>query len=218
MSEDLVVQHAESADLLVRDGAPIEHVAFPIDALFSVAARLRDGAAFEVGTIGRRGATGTELSLGIANTPRAVCCEIEGSYAAMSRARFVQHLRALPSFRVAVQRAYAAQVFDIEQTVACNVAHGVNERAARWLLTIALHVGGERFRVRNEFLAMMLGEPNRRTAFGLEGLAEAGAIAFEGEIVSILDTATLNSAACECYGALHAYWERLGAAHNGAPF
>lgn len=212
---DVRLGSLEAADLLARDGSPIEQIVFPIDALISVTARLQNGTAYEVGTVGRQGALGAEVSFGVTTMSRAAICQVGGTYATMPRASFARHVESVPAFRLAVQRAYAAQLFAVEQSVTCNVAHAVGERAARWLLTVSHQVGATSFRLRTEFLAMMLGQPDRRSAFGLESLIETGAITYDDEIVNILDTQTLSEAACECYGALRAQWDRLVERRDG---
>ena len=214
---DVRIAGAESADLLLPDGAPIEAVFFPIRALISVTARLRDGSAFEVGTVGRQGAYGLEASFGVATAARAAICQIDGSYAVMSRDAFLRHMEREPTFRAAVQRAYAAHLFAVEQTVTCNVAHSLGERCARWLLTISHQVGLRVFRVRAEFLAMMLGQPEKRLAIGIGALADAGAISYEGEVVTIRDAGLLEDAACECYAMLRETWARLVEGGEGRP-
>lgn len=206
---DVRVGGAESADLLVPDGARLESVIFPINALISITARLSDGHAFEVGTIGRQGGYGLEASFGVTTAARAALCQIEGSYAMMARDAFVRHVDRDPAVRSIVQRAYAAHMFAVEQTVTCNAAHSLGERAARWLLTISHQVGSSAYRLRAEFFAMMLGHPERRTQLGMNALSDIGAIQYEDQIVTICDSNMLEDAACECYGLLRDAWRRL---------
>jgi len=97
----------------------------------------------------------------------------------------------------------------VEQTVTCNVAHSLGERAARWLLTISDQIGASAFRLRTEFLAMMLGRPEQRSAFGIRPLIDLGAIVYEDEKVTIEDRGALCDAACECYARLSDAWARL---------
>jgi len=213
---DVRVARVESSDLISRDGSVISEVIFPVDALMSLTARLHDGSAYEVGTVGRQGAVGIEASFGVATLSRATICQIDGSYAAIPRAAFLRHVEHRPSFRLAVQRAYAAQLFAAEQTLTCNVAHSIGERTARWLLTVAHQIGTTTFRLREEFLAMMLGQPDARSLLGVQTLVEFGAIGYENEMVSIRDAAILQDATCECYGILRAYWAALTEHHNGS--
>ena len=212
---DVRVGAAESADLLVPDGAPIQTVIFPIGALISVTSRLSDGHAFEVGTVGRQGAYGLEASFGVTTAARAAICQVDGPYAMMPREAFVRHVDRDPAVRTIVQRAYAAHLFTVEQTVTCNAAHSLGERAARWLLTIAHQVGSSAYQLRAEFFAMMLGHPERRTQLGINALSDIGAIAYEKEIVTIRDADMLQDAACECYAVLRDAWARLIEGEHG---
>lgn len=61
-------------------------------------------------------------------------------------------------------------------------------------------VGRPRFSLSREFLAIMLGRGRRRCFKSrLCALEEAGAVAYVGSEVTVLDSGVLQVVACECY-------------------
>lgn len=212
---DVRMGHADAADLLLIGGGEIHTVYFPIDGLFSVTAQLRDGSAYEVGTIGREGIVGAELAMGSAASARSMICQVDGTFASLPHAAFVTHLGNSEALRQGVRRAFAEQLFAAEQSVACNTAHHVSERAARWVLMIAHQIGREDFVLRREFLAMMLALPEPAAVQGIATLAYMGAVRYENERVTILDRARLLEVACECFETQRRYRAAIASSHDG---
>jgi Crp-like helix-turn-helix domain len=97
----------------------------------------------------------------------------------------------------------------VARSAACNRAHGIRERCARWLLATHDGVGEDRFELTQEFLAQMLGV--RRAAVNVAAgvLQRAGFIAYARGRITIVDRAGLESAACECYGVIRGEYRRL---------
>jgi hypothetical protein len=62
-------------------------------------------------------------------------------------------------------------------------------------------VGGARFVLTHEFLAIMLGVRRASVSESAEALQTMGAITYQRGAVAVLDRAALNGAACECYEA-----------------
>ena len=99
---------------------------------------------------------------------------------------------------------------DGTETAACNRAHELEERLARWLLMCHDRVGTDRLTITGEFLAMMLG--TRRTTMNVAAgiLQKAGLIAHSRGHVTIADHGGLADAACECYQTVHDEYLRFG--------
>jgi CRP-like cAMP-binding protein len=87
----------------------------------------------------------------------------------------------------------------VMQSAACNAAHSIEQRLARWLLVAQDRMGADEFLLTQEFIAMMLGA-SRSTVTTIAGeLQDAGFITYRRGRVTILDRAALEAASCECY-------------------
>jgi CRP-like cAMP-binding protein len=195
----LSVFTAEVPDCVVGRGEAFEDVYFPIDAVFSITAELRRGHVYEVGAVGRDGLIGAELALGVTTSPRSVMSQIEGTSARMSREAFLRCYDEIPAFARAVHRHLVHRLFVAEQLIACNFAHDVTQRCARWILMFRDHIGRHSFALRAEFLGMMLALPTPEAAASTEALQQMGALRYAREQLEILDADALREAACECY-------------------
>ena len=103
-------------------------------------------------------------------------------------------------------QAYLAQVM---QTAACNAAHQVDARCARWLLTTHDRVAGDRLPLTHEFLAAMLGVRETGVATALAVLQARGLVDAGPHAVVVLDRPGLERATCACYAAVRAEYVRL---------
>ena len=85
------------------------------------------------------------------------------------------------------------------QTAACNRAHSMKQRCARWLLMSSARIQSNVVPMTHEFLSSMLGV--RRTGVtAIAGeLQRSGLIRYHRGQVTIVDRAGLEAAACECY-------------------
>jgi DNA-binding FadR family transcriptional regulator len=87
----------------------------------------------------------------------------------------------------------------IMQATACNAAHSVEQRLARWLLLARDRVGVNEFPLTQEFVAMMLGA-SRSTVTVVAGmLQKAGLITYRRGRLAIVNSSGLESMSCECY-------------------
>ena len=195
----LTVITAEVPECVVGRDDPFEDVFFPIDALFSITAELHRGNVYEVAAVGCEGVIGAELALGVAASPRAVMSQIEGRAARMSRDAFLGCYEASSAFARGVHRHLIHRLFIAEQLIACNFAHDVTQRCARWLMMLSDQVGRNAFELRAEFLGMMLSLPPAEAAGATRALANMGALRYAREQLEIFDAEILREASCECY-------------------
>ncbi|MGH7715888.1 MAG: Crp/Fnr family transcriptional regulator, partial [Vulcanimicrobiaceae bacterium] len=195
----LSVGFEEEASVLRARDQPIDMVSFPIDAVYSVVVELAQGQMYEVGVIGRSGAVGAEIAIGARMASRTVLCQAAGRVAQLPSDQFVLALDRSRTFLLAVRESLRRQWFDSQQTVACNFAHTVEQRAARWILMTQDQVGQEHFPLRAEFLSIMLGVSKAAIHEPLAVLGQLGCIRYEADYLTILSRAALHDYACECY-------------------
>ena len=188
---------------------PITAAYFPVDTLFSVLVELNGGDCYEADTVGREGLIGGEVLLGADVAARSVICQLPGRFAQMPVAAFERCLAHSPSFAVAVRRAMLMQWYRAQQTIACNFAHTLVERCARWTLLTQDAIGRPAFPMRAQYLSMMLGVQTHVVTEPMAILESIGAIRYRDDAVTVASDSQLREAACECYTAPLEYAQRV---------
>jgi CRP-like cAMP-binding protein len=120
--------------VLLDADSSLDHIFFPDSGVVSVLAVYGDGNVIEMATIGREGCTGVQAALGAKSSAARLLVQIPGSAAKMSRKAFVGAMETMPSFRTLIYAYARAFLEQIMVSVACNGAHSLKERLARWLL------------------------------------------------------------------------------------
>ena len=207
----LTMMTAEEASGGISRGERITAAYFPIDTVFSVLVELSGGDCYEADTVGREGLIGGELLLGSDVASRSVICQVGGRFAQMPADAFDRCVTNVPSFAGAVHRALLTQWYRAQQTIACNFAHTLVERCARWTLLTNDAIGRPEFPLRSEYLAMMLGVQTHVVTEPMAVLQSIGAIRRTGETVAVASQSRLREAACECYIAPSEYMQRVEA-------
>ena len=95
------------------------------------------------------------------------------------------------------------------QATACNAAHSVEQRLARWLLLAQDRISKDEFPLTQEFVAMMLGASRPTVTLVAGTLQKAGLIKYRRGHVTIVDRESLEAASCECYGAATRLLQRV---------
>ena len=177
----------------------IGDVHFPIDGIYSIVVELGGGEAFEVGVVGRDGIVGAEIAIGADVAARSVICQAAGRVASLPADRFRAALRKSDELRTGAWESLRHQWFMSQQTVACNSAHSIEQRIARWVMMTADALGRTPFPLRFEFLQMMVGGDVAAIRSTMANLATIGAMAYDDEYVTIGEIGILRDMACECY-------------------
>ena len=177
----------------------IEAVYFPIDAVLSIVAQMKDGSEIEVGTIGREGMSAFPLLMGATSTANYCYCQVRGKAIKIDTDLFHKMMEDDYKFRQLLDRYLQSYVNMLGQLAACNRLHSIYERCSRWLLMTHDRVKSDKIPLTQEFLAMMLGTGRSGVSIAAATLQQAGFIKNSHGIIDILDRAGLESAACECY-------------------
>ena len=108
-----------------------------------------------------------------------------------------------------IARYTQALLLQAMQSAACNALHKIEQRCCRWLLQTHDRVKHDEFKLRHEFLAIMLGCHRPTVTVVLGTLTTAGLISTGYGRIRILDRAGVEEAACECYEAISSQYTRL---------
>jgi CRP-like cAMP-binding protein len=185
--------------VLMEADRPLDHLFFPDSGVISMLALYSDGGTIEMATIGREGCAGVQAIFGTKRSSARLLVQIPGSAAKISRTAFTRATRLMPSFR-ALMYAYV-QAFSEQILVsgACNGAHSLKERLARWLLMMRDRSDDDALPITQNLLAEMLGVQRPTITNVARELERAGLIERGRRQVTILNRRGLMQASCECY-------------------
>jgi CRP-like cAMP-binding protein len=177
----------------------LDHVFFPDSGVVSVVAVYADGSVIEMATIGREGCTGMQAFFGAKTSSVRLLVQIPGSAVKMSRAAFAREIESTPSFRNLMSNYVHAFLEQVLVSVACNGAHSLKQRLARWLLMMRDRCDGEALPITQSLLAEMLGVQRPTITNAARELERAGLLARGHREVTILNRQGLIEESCECY-------------------
>jgi CRP-like cAMP-binding protein len=196
---------------LQAHGTPVTDVYFPTGGVFSVTNEMRDGALGEVATVGIEGMLGIGVFLGDRSGAGRTFQQVpDGPFPSMSVGRFRKESAVPGPFHDVLALYAQANLLQIMQGTACNALHGVKQRCCRWLLQTQDRVGSSEFRLKQDFLAIMLGVQRPTVTLAMGTLQDDGLIAAKYGRIRVLKRKKLERAACECYEVIRAHFQRLG--------
>jgi CRP-like cAMP-binding protein len=196
---DLEHIRCQSEQVLMDADSSLDHVFFPDSGVISVLAVYADGNIIEMATIGREGCAGVQAALGAKSSSAQLLVQIPGSAAKMSRAAFTRAMQSMPSFRSLMYAYVQAFLEQVMVSGACNGAHSLKERLARWLLMMRDRSDDDALPITQNLLAEMLGVQRPTITNAVGELERAGLIEPGRGQVTIIDRKGLAEASCECY-------------------
>jgi CRP-like cAMP-binding protein len=197
--------------VLHRPGDHLDFAYFPETGMVSIVLPLEDGGTIEVGTVGSEGMLPIALVLGdtVANSESIV--QLEGSALRMPVDTLRQRLDVNAMLRRHFGRYAHSFHQQVSQTAACNGAHSVEQRCARWLLLARHRTGSDELPLTQEFLSMMLAVRRAGVTTAAGALQQAGLIRYRHGHITVLDPAGLEEVSCECFGRIAAQEAQLQA-------
>lgn len=206
--QDLTPVEMAFKKLLSSPGERVRFVYFPLTGVISVVSDL-GGQIVEVATVGNEGFVGVPLFLGTERSTLTVVSQVPGHGLQLSAEQFKEHLRAIPELHRVLQLYTQAFIHQIAQSAACNRAHDIQQRCARWLLMTHDRVESDRFPLTQEFIGQMLGVRRPQVSKAAAALQQAGCIRYARGIVNITNRPGLEALACVCYRIVKDEYDRL---------
>ena len=167
----------QRGQILMNADSPLSHVFFPDSGVVSVVAVYSDGSVIEMATIGREGCTGVQAIHGAKRASVRLLVQIPGTATKMSRAAFTRAMESMPPFRSLMHAYVLAFLEQVLVSVACNGAHSLKERLARWLLMMRDRDDDDVLSISQSLLAEMLGVQRPTISIAARELEGAGLIA-----------------------------------------
>jgi CRP-like cAMP-binding protein len=210
-----ILEHVELpvGRTLSEPGEPITHAYFLNHGAASTVALMEDDRVVEVGVTGNEGMVDIPLLLrhhSVGN--RRTYMQIGGDGMRIKAEDLKRQFHGCSPLQNLLLRHTHAYIIQVSQTSACNRAHPVGERLARWLLTTSDRVRSDTLRLTQEFIAEMLGMRRAGVSDVMGELTRRGLIRTSRGKVEIVDRPGLEAASCECYGVVQQEYERL---HKG---
>ena len=195
--------------IVYNAGENYDYAYFPSYSIISNVAIMENGSTVEIGVIGNEGMIGLPIFLETNYTTSTAIVQVgDGGYR-IAAGRLQQEFHRQGALRRLMMRYIQARIVQLGQNAACNRYHSVEQRFARWLLTVRDSLQRQEFQLTQEFISQMLGV--RRT--GVSEIAnrfqEEGIIQYRRGFIRIISNQKLEAYACECYQLITNEFSRL---------
>jgi CRP-like cAMP-binding protein len=195
--------------ILYAEGDLIEYVYFPHRAIISLIRTVEEGSTVEVGLVGIEGMTGLEVCLGNKTSSYEAMVQVKERAIRLP----AQHLKAEFDRGGALQQLLLqymqALLTQTSQGIVCHCYHTIDQRLARWLLTLSDRLDSDELSLTQEFIAQMLGSHRPGVTLAVGTLQQAGLIRAQRGRITILDREKLKDVTCECFEYIKTAFDRL---------
>jgi len=206
----LVEKAFGTGQMLYDVGEAVEDVWFPLKGVISLMTVLDDDRMIETAAIGREGLVGVTCGPMNARASSRAISQSDGIAACLPNAVFAEVLDQSEAMRVALAKFTESLFAQVQQTAACNAQHRLDERMARWLLTIHDRSDSDRVDLTQADIAGMLGV-RRATVSEVGALLEGHHLIRRGRgWIEVVDRKALEAASCGCYGVMRGVMKDLG--------
>lgn len=196
--------------MLYDAGEAVKEVWFPMNGVVSLMTLVDADRMIETAAIGREGLVGVTCGPMNARAASRAIAQVDGVSACCPADVFADALRRSEGMRTALSKFTESLMAQVQQAAACNAQHRLDERLARWLLTIHDRADADRFALTQMDIAGMLGV--RRATVSEVGsvLEDKGLIRRGRGWVEVLDRKALEDASCGCYALMRGVMKDLG--------
>ena len=195
--------------ILYNAGDNYDYAYFPSYSIISTVAIMENGSTTEIGVIGNEGMVGLPIILDTGYTNSTAIVQVgDGGYRIAAK-RLQEEIEGGGALKRLLMRYVQARLIQLGQTAACNRYHTVEQRFARWLLSVRDNIQKNEFQLTQKFISQMLGV--RRT--GVSEIAarfqEQGIIHYKRGFIRIVSDQKLEASTCECYKLIYREFSRL---------
>ena len=209
LTPDLEAIELPQHQVLYYAGEDYQYAYFPSNSIVSSVAIMENGSTIEIGVIGNEGMVGIPIILDTSYTNSTAIVQVGGGGYRIAAKRLQEEINRNRALKRLMMRYVQARIIQLGQTAACNRYHTVEQRFARWLLTVRDCIQQDEFQLTQEFISQMLGV--RRT--GVTEVAgkfqKAGMIRYQRGFIRIISAQKLEACTCECYQLICQEFSRL---------
>jgi CRP-like cAMP-binding protein len=219
---ELLAPHLQPVDLaaghiLHHAGDEVTAVHFPCGpALVSFAVPVEDDREVESLLVGREGAVGIAAGRRPSPAYSRIVVKLGGTLVRLPLRALEQAQQRSATLQEVLSRYADCQFAQLLQTAACNAAHSIEQRAAKWILSAHEHLGEVEIPLTHEQLAGMLGVSRSYASRVIQMFKARRILATRRGAILILDTPALEARSCSCNESIRKHFgEALGAAADG---
>ena len=186
-------------EVLNEPGDEIEFALFPHTGMISLLAVMREGSAIETATVGREGAVGLMMGLGLHTTLTRATVQTPLSASRIGAPHFRRLVQGSDELRDLVVRYNEVLLMQVQTTAACNAVHTLEARLSRWILQTRDRIDEDAVPLTHELMSNMLGVRRSSVSEIAAKLQAADLISYSRGKIIIHDREALERNACECY-------------------
>lgn len=201
--------------ILQEPGETITEVYFPNRAMISLVSIMENGSTTEIGLIGNEGMVGLPVILGGLCTSSRSIVQIPGTAMKLSADVLRREFQRGEKLEYVLLLYTQALLTQVSQSAACNRQHTIEQRLARWLLSVQDCVLSDNLPLTQEFIANMLGTRRSGVTVAAGILQQAGMIRYRRGMITILNQHELEATSCECYRLVQGEFMRLLGSRRG---
>lgn len=187
----------------------LRHAYFPLIGFISLVAIVKHHPPLEIGLIGNEGMLGATLALGVKGARLRGIVQGAGTALRMTAVQLSRELSSCASLRRTIKHYLFVLLAQQSRTIACTRFHEIKSRLARWLLMTHDRAHADHFHLTHQYLADMLGVQRSAVTIAAGVLQRNKVISYTRGEIFVLDRRALESASCECYGAVIEEHQRL---------
>jgi Crp-like helix-turn-helix domain len=201
---------AESNEILYDHGQNVGTVYFPCGStLVSFLISTEDGGAVETMLVGREGAVGGIVSQGKLPAYSKIMVQFGGEFltlpiGVLDEAKSTS--RSLDNLFARYADCTMAQIF---QSTACNAAHGIEQRTAKWILAALDRTGESEVPLTQERLSAMLGVGRSYISRVIGRFKQEKILGVKRGYLVILNHEKLMQKSCACNDAVRAHFDTV---------
>jgi len=201
---------APKGTILHEPGDIVRFAYFPRGkSLISFFVVLSDGRSIEAALVGREGACGGIVSQGRLPAYARAQVQLGDSFFRIDLNRLEEAKGRSLTLRHLFARYADCLLAQVFQSVACNAAHSIEQRTAKWLLAAVERTGASDLALTPEQLAAMLGVGRSYLSRVIQLLKELAVVETRRGGIGVRDLRGLRSLACECNAAVGAHFEEV---------
>lgn len=206
----LEVWRARRSEVLYEPGQDVTHVFFPTgSAMISYRVVMPDGRSVECALVGREGAIGGIVSNGRLPAYARAIVQFPGVFYRLPLSELERAKAQSSAVRHLFARYADCLMAQIFQGTACNAAHTIEQRAAKWLINARAHTQDDTVALTQEQLGGLLGVGRSYTARVLGKFRRAGIIETRRGQLVLCDMPRLEASACGCDALVRAHFDEV---------
>ncbi len=206
---DLEFVELPQHQVLFHAGEHYQYAYFPSHSIVSSVAIMENGSTTEIGVIGNEGMVGLPIVLETSYTNSTAIVQVGGDGYRITAQRLQKELNRQGAFKKLLMRYIQARIIQLGQTAACNRYHNLEQRFARWLLSVRDSIQKDEYQLTQEFISQMLGVRRTGVTEVASKFQEAGIIHYKRGLIKIDSKEKLEAATCECYWLIAREYSRL---------